>query len=214
MRVLERAEAAAGSCGLRSGSDRVRGWRRMSARMALYWCGETRRGWARSDTVANEQPKMIEGEPLARDLRFALVVARFNDFVVEPSAARRARCVAAPRSSRQADRDRARAGRFRHPHRRAQAGAVAPLRGADHARRRDSRPDAAFRLMSPANAPAASRASRSSPACPSRSAFSPPTPWSRRWIVPAARPATRARMPRWSAIEMANLLRRLDTWSR
>jgi len=34
--------------------------------------------------VANEQPKMIEGELLARDLRFAFVAARFNDFVVEP----------------------------------------------------------------------------------------------------------------------------------
>jgi len=34
--------------------------------------------------VPNEQPKMIEGELLARDLRFALVAARFNDFVVEP----------------------------------------------------------------------------------------------------------------------------------
>ena len=31
-----------------------------------------------------EQPKMIEGEVLARDLRFAFVAARFNDFVVEP----------------------------------------------------------------------------------------------------------------------------------
>jgi 6,7-dimethyl-8-ribityllumazine synthase len=34
--------------------------------------------------VPNEQPKMIEGELLARDLRFAIVAARFNDFVVEP----------------------------------------------------------------------------------------------------------------------------------
>jgi 6,7-dimethyl-8-ribityllumazine synthase len=34
--------------------------------------------------VPNEQPKVIEGELLARDLRFALVAARFNDFVVEP----------------------------------------------------------------------------------------------------------------------------------
>jgi 6,7-dimethyl-8-ribityllumazine synthase len=34
--------------------------------------------------VPNEQPKMIEGELLARDLRFAFVAARFNDFVVEP----------------------------------------------------------------------------------------------------------------------------------
>jgi 6,7-dimethyl-8-ribityllumazine synthase len=34
--------------------------------------------------VPNEQPKIIEGEMLARDLRFALVAARFNDFVVEP----------------------------------------------------------------------------------------------------------------------------------
>lgn len=31
-----------------------------------------------------EQPKVIEGELLARDLRFAFVAARFNDFVVEP----------------------------------------------------------------------------------------------------------------------------------
>jgi 6,7-dimethyl-8-ribityllumazine synthase len=34
--------------------------------------------------VPNDQPKTIEGELLARDLRFALIVARFNDFVVEP----------------------------------------------------------------------------------------------------------------------------------
>ena len=34
--------------------------------------------------MANEHPKVIEGELLARDLRFALVAARFNDFVVEP----------------------------------------------------------------------------------------------------------------------------------
>jgi 6,7-dimethyl-8-ribityllumazine synthase len=34
--------------------------------------------------VPNDQPKIIEGELLARDLRFALIAARFNDFVVEP----------------------------------------------------------------------------------------------------------------------------------
>ncbi len=34
--------------------------------------------------MPNDQPKMIEGELLARDLRFAFVAARFNDFVVEP----------------------------------------------------------------------------------------------------------------------------------
>ena len=34
--------------------------------------------------MANEQVKTIEGELLARDLRFALIAARFNDFVVEP----------------------------------------------------------------------------------------------------------------------------------
>jgi 6,7-dimethyl-8-ribityllumazine synthase len=34
--------------------------------------------------VPSEQPKIIEGELLARDLRFAFVAARFNDFVVEP----------------------------------------------------------------------------------------------------------------------------------
>jgi 6,7-dimethyl-8-ribityllumazine synthase len=34
--------------------------------------------------VPNETPRLIEGELLARDLRFAVVAARFNDFVVEP----------------------------------------------------------------------------------------------------------------------------------
>src|SRR5580704_7786393 len=34
--------------------------------------------------MPNETPKVIEGELLARDLRFAFVIARFNDFVVEP----------------------------------------------------------------------------------------------------------------------------------
>jgi 6,7-dimethyl-8-ribityllumazine synthase len=34
--------------------------------------------------VPIDQPKIAEGELLARDLRFAIIVARFNDFVVEP----------------------------------------------------------------------------------------------------------------------------------
>ena len=34
--------------------------------------------------MPNDQPKIIEGELLARDLRFAVIAARFNDFVVEP----------------------------------------------------------------------------------------------------------------------------------
>lgn len=34
--------------------------------------------------VPIDQPKIIEGELLVRDLRFALVAARFNDLVVEP----------------------------------------------------------------------------------------------------------------------------------
>jgi 6,7-dimethyl-8-ribityllumazine synthase len=34
--------------------------------------------------VATEQPKIIEGELLVRDLRFGVVITRFNDFVVEP----------------------------------------------------------------------------------------------------------------------------------
>jgi 6,7-dimethyl-8-ribityllumazine synthase len=34
--------------------------------------------------VPNEAPRVIEGELLARDLRFAFIAARFNDFVVEP----------------------------------------------------------------------------------------------------------------------------------
>jgi 6,7-dimethyl-8-ribityllumazine synthase len=34
--------------------------------------------------VPTDQPKVIEGELIARDLRFAVIAARFNDFVVEP----------------------------------------------------------------------------------------------------------------------------------
>ncbi len=34
--------------------------------------------------MATDQPKIIEGELLVRDLRFAVVMSRFNDFVVEP----------------------------------------------------------------------------------------------------------------------------------
>jgi 6,7-dimethyl-8-ribityllumazine synthase len=34
--------------------------------------------------VANDQFKVTEGDLLVRELRFALVVSRFNDFVVEP----------------------------------------------------------------------------------------------------------------------------------
>jgi 6,7-dimethyl-8-ribityllumazine synthase len=34
--------------------------------------------------VANEQFKVTEGDLIVRDLRFALIVSRFNDFVVEP----------------------------------------------------------------------------------------------------------------------------------
>jgi 6,7-dimethyl-8-ribityllumazine synthase len=33
--------------------------------------------------LPTDQPKILEGELLARDLRFAFVAARFNDFVVE-----------------------------------------------------------------------------------------------------------------------------------
>ncbi len=34
--------------------------------------------------MPHDQPKVIEAELLARDLRFVLVAARFNEFVVEP----------------------------------------------------------------------------------------------------------------------------------
>ena len=34
--------------------------------------------------MPTDQPKTIEGELLARDLRFGIIAARFNDFVVEP----------------------------------------------------------------------------------------------------------------------------------
>ncbi len=34
--------------------------------------------------MAIDQSKIIEGELIARDLRFAFIAARFNDFVVEP----------------------------------------------------------------------------------------------------------------------------------
>ncbi len=34
--------------------------------------------------MPTEQPRIIEGELLARDLRFAVLAARFNEFIVEP----------------------------------------------------------------------------------------------------------------------------------
>ena len=34
--------------------------------------------------MAIDLPKVIEGELTARDLRFAIVTTRFNEFVVEP----------------------------------------------------------------------------------------------------------------------------------
>jgi 6,7-dimethyl-8-ribityllumazine synthase len=34
--------------------------------------------------VPTDQPRIIEGELLARDLRFAVLAARFNEFIVEP----------------------------------------------------------------------------------------------------------------------------------
>jgi 6,7-dimethyl-8-ribityllumazine synthase len=34
--------------------------------------------------VPTDQPKIIEGELMARDLRFCIVTTRFNEFVVEP----------------------------------------------------------------------------------------------------------------------------------
>ena len=33
--------------------------------------------------MPTDQPKILEGELLARDLRFGFVAARFNDYVVE-----------------------------------------------------------------------------------------------------------------------------------
>jgi 6,7-dimethyl-8-ribityllumazine synthase len=36
------------------------------------------------NAMPSELPKVLEGEMLARDLRFAFVAARFNDFIVEP----------------------------------------------------------------------------------------------------------------------------------
>ena len=34
--------------------------------------------------MPTDQPRIIEGELLARDLRFAFIAARFNEFIVEP----------------------------------------------------------------------------------------------------------------------------------
>ena len=34
--------------------------------------------------MSNDQPRIIEAELLARDLRFGIIAARFNDFVVAP----------------------------------------------------------------------------------------------------------------------------------
>jgi 6,7-dimethyl-8-ribityllumazine synthase len=38
----------------------------------------------KDSNVATDQPRIIEGELVVRDLRFGVVIARFNDFVVEP----------------------------------------------------------------------------------------------------------------------------------
>jgi 6,7-dimethyl-8-ribityllumazine synthase len=38
----------------------------------------------KDSNVAIDQPRIIEGELLVRDLRFGVVITRFNDFVVEP----------------------------------------------------------------------------------------------------------------------------------
>jgi 6,7-dimethyl-8-ribityllumazine synthase len=75
----ERAEAAAGPRRLRSGSDQLCRWRRIGAAEAIL-----RRQPCEESLVPNDQPKIVEGELLARDLRFVIVAARFNDFVVEP----------------------------------------------------------------------------------------------------------------------------------
>ncbi len=53
----------------------------------LILSGEARRcgSWkCEEGFVPIDQPKIFEGELLVRDLRFALVAARFNDLVVEP----------------------------------------------------------------------------------------------------------------------------------
>src|SRR6185437_3388247 len=44
----------------------------------------SRHSIARMRPVPNDQQKIIEGDWVARDLRFALIAARFNEFVVEP----------------------------------------------------------------------------------------------------------------------------------
>ena len=72
--------------------------------------------------MANDLPKIIEGELLARDFKFVIVAARFNEFVVEAVDQRGGRCVASSRRERQADRNGARAGRVRHAGGGAQAG--------------------------------------------------------------------------------------------
>ena len=83
---------------------------------------------------------------------------------------RRGRRAAAPWRQRQADRDRARAGRVRHAAGRAQARAEPQLRRDRRARRRHQGCDRAFRLRRRSNVRAGSRASRRTPACRSHSA--------------------------------------------
>ena len=68
--------------------------------------------------VPTDQPRIIEGDLPARDLRIACVAARFNDFVVEPLLRGALDALQAPRRRREADRDHSRAGRLRDPARR------------------------------------------------------------------------------------------------
>jgi hypothetical protein len=142
MRVLSAPKQLQGLVRLRSGSDRIRRWRRMSGRGFIL--RPSRREAVRTSCPLISR-KVIEGSCWLAICVFAhrRAVQRFRRRAV---AARRPRRAQAPWRDREADRDRARPGRIRHSHRRAQAGAVAALRGADRARRRHPRPDAAFRL--------------------------------------------------------------------
>ena len=65
--------------------------------------------------------KTIEGDLQCRELRFAILAARFNDFIVEQLIRGAVDALKRHGASRQADRDRARARRVRHAAGRAQA---------------------------------------------------------------------------------------------
>ena len=140
--------------------------------------------------------KVTQGDLLARDLRFALVAARFNDSIVENLV--RGAIDALLRhgaSEKQIELIRV-PGAFDLP---------LIVRRAAASRRFDASspwvPSSAERrhisTSWPGNAPQVSRVPPMKPEFPSPSAYLPRIPSSRRSSAPGPRPETRGSMPRW-----------------